>query len=326
MGASSALRKPMPTYKTNTYQSKPHKRRCTLVKLGLISTFFALLVACSPMQINMPAISDAAGQKLPGKIVWHDLVTDKPEQSQRFYEELFAWDFEASEIKVGQRLVPYTLIRNQGQLIGGMVDQRTLKAKVDISQWFSLMSVEDIDASLALIKKLGGKVWSEAVDVGERGKIAVVEDKQGAIFALIENRYADPSDNDLPKVGDFLWNEVWASDLQQSSEFYQSFTQLSQKGLEQKQDYVLLNSQQPRFGLMPNPITGLDPVWLSYVRVKDEAALKSALGKVESLGGKILVNAQKRDIGGWVALVQDPSGAGLALQTWNKNTQTAGAK
>jgi hypothetical protein len=64
---------------------------------------------------------------------------------------------------------------------------------------------------------------------------------------------------------------------------------------------------------MPNPLEGLNPVWVSYIRVENPAELAS---QVDGLGGRVIVEAQARPLGGEVAFVAGPSGAGIALQTW----------
>ena len=40
------------------------------------------------------------------------------------------------------------------------------------------------------------------------------------------------------------------------------------------------------------------------------------LDRVVSLGGEILLPVEDREIGGQVALIAGPSGAGVVLQTW----------
>jgi predicted enzyme related to lactoylglutathione lyase len=83
---------------------------------------------------------------------------------------------------------------------------------------------------------------------------------------------------------------------------------------DREEDYrVLRQGDTPRAGLMLNPFEGVQPVWVNYIRVEDPAAITA---RVESLGGRILVDAQPRDIGGTVAFVAGPSGAGIAVQTW----------
>ena len=62
---------------------------------------------------------------------------------------------------------------------------------------------------------------------------------------------------------------------------------------------------------MANPFEGERPVWVNYIRVEDPAAITA---RVEGLGGNILVEAQERDIGGKVAFIAGPSGAGIVLR------------
>ena len=64
---------------------------------------------------------------------------------------------------------------------------------------------------------------------------------------------------------------------------------------------------------MPNPLEGLPPVWVSYIRVENPAAIAA---RVAELGGRIIVEARPRPLGGEVAFIAGPSGAGIALQTW----------
>jgi predicted enzyme related to lactoylglutathione lyase len=66
-------------------------------------------------------------------------------------------------------------------------------------------------------------------------------------------------------------------------------------------------------GILPNPLEALGSVWVSYLRVASPADIAS---KVGALGGHVIIEAQARSIGGEVAFVAGPSGAGIALQTW----------
>ena len=46
------------------------------------------------------------------------------------------------------------------------------------------MTVEDVDASVARAKELGGQVIVEPMDVMTAGRMAVLMDPEGAVFAL----------------------------------------------------------------------------------------------------------------------------------------------
>jgi predicted enzyme related to lactoylglutathione lyase len=75
----------------------------------------------------------------------------------------------------------------------------------------------------------------------------------------------------------------------------------------------LLFDGTPRAGVLPTPLKGLPSTWTSYVRVADVRAITA---QVQALGGRVLVDARERKVGGEAALIAGPSGAVIALQTW----------
>ena len=286
---------------------------------GIVGAF--LVTACATINIDLPAVTDApTGERLPGKIIWRDLLTHDPEGSQRFYEALFGWEFErvGSAAGLGSDTT-YTLIRHNGNLIGGMIDTIALNNRNDISQWVVLMSVEDIDAGVARITAAGGEVMTPPTDLQRRGRLAVVRDAEGAMLGLLQTRDGDPADRE-PEVDGFLWDELWTTNVDNATAFYEDVAGLEavtvdvDANQESGATYRLLNGGgKPRVGIMPNPLEGLDPVWVSYLRVESPASITA---KVARLGGRVIVEARPRPLGGEVAFIAGPSGAGIALQTW----------
>lgn len=287
-----------------------------LLQVGVL-----LAAACTSMNINLPAVTDSpTGERFPGKIIWRDLLTNDPAASQQFYGELFGWTFES--IGAASNLdsdSDYTLIRHNGELIGGMIDTISLNGRDDISQWIISMSVEDIDARIETVTASGGKVMTPPTDLQDRGRLAVISDAEGALIGLLETRDGDPRDSE-PGMGNFLWDELWTTDVENASTFYSSLAELTAGTVDVDPDkaaaatYRLLKAGDiPRVGIMPNPLDGLDPVWVSYLRVESPATIAS---RVAELGGRVIVEAGPRPLGGEVAFVAGPSGAGIALQTW----------
>ena len=280
-----------------------------------------LLSACATINIDLPAVTAATtGERLSGKIIWRDLLTHDPEGSQRFYAGLFGWEFESigSASGFGSDSA-YTLIRHNGVLIGGMIDTVALNGRDDISQWIVLMSVDDIDAAAAEFSTAGGEVITPPTDLRRRGKLAVVGDAEGALLGLLQTRDGDPADR-RPEIGEFLWDELWTTDVDRATAFYENVAGLKAADWDVDEDqeagatYRLLKAgDTPRFGIMPNPLDGLGPVWVSYIRVEDPAAITA---RASDLGGRVIVEAQNRPLGGEVAFIAGPSGAGIALQTW----------
>jgi len=289
----------------------------------MITLIALILGACS--SANMPAITDEPTRAtLQGKVVWHDLITDAPEASKHFYRELFGWEFEEVGISGGLfNAIDYTLIRHNGRLIGGMVDQAQLKTRADVSQWMPLISVADVDAATAVVTAAGGTVLTAPLNLAQRGRSAVVADPQGALITLLQTNSRDPLDEAEAEVGGFLWNELWTEDFIAAAEFYKQLagyvdeSSAVQENVEINSRYRILSSQgKPRVGIMKIPVDDLSPVWVSYLRIEDAAALDAIVARVEALGGAILLDPQDREIGGRVALIAGPSGAGIALQTW----------
>jgi predicted enzyme related to lactoylglutathione lyase len=285
-----------------------------------LSMFVALaMLGCATTAIDLPAVTDEpTGERHGGKIIWHDLLTHTPEASRRFYGELFGWEFENPPGTFGFSGGGYTLIRHNGRLIGGMIDTNALNNRTDISQWIMVMSVDDVDHAAARFENSGGKILTPPTDMTHRGRISVVADAEGALLALLQTRDGDPVDGE-PEVGGFLWDELWSRQIDSAGRFYGDVGGYEVDGMSTEEDSpeqnyrLLARGGKPRAGIMTNPLEGLDPVWVNYLRVTDPAAITA---RVEELGGHILIDVVDRDVGGQAAMIAGPSGAGIAIQTW----------
>ena len=279
------------------------------------------VVACATIQVDLPSVTDVpTNERLPGKIVWRDLLTHDVEGSKNFYGSLFGWEFEAvgSASGLGSDSA-YTLIRHNGLLIGGMIDTVALNGRDDISQWIVVMSVDDVGEAADSFAASGGEVITPPTDLRRRGRLSVVRDAEGALLGLLQTKDGDPIDKE-PVVDGFLWDELWTSDVDRATEFYTGVTglQVDQRHVERDQGEdvtyrLLMSGEAPRVGILPNPLPDLGPVWVSYLRVESPTDIAM---KVGALGGRVIVEPQARSIGGEVAFVAGPSGAGIALQTW----------
>lgn len=285
-----------------------------------ITIFLAALLAsgCTALNIDLPPLTEApSGSHSAGRVIWHDLLTNDPAASQRFYSELFGWEFERPGIDVGFGDGDgYLLIRHEGELIGGLVDTRALGREDNISQWIMVVSVADVERAVDRIRAEGGRILTPATDLPSRGTIAVVADRDGAIFAVARARDGDPPERE-PVVNRWLWDELWTGNVSAASDFYAAIADYS---VEQPQtidvgrDYRVLRADgRPRAGIMDNPFAGQPPVWVNYVRVEDPAAITA---RAAALGGRVIVDARARPAGGMAAFIAGPSGAGIAVQTW----------
>lgn len=282
----------------------------------LILTLF--LTGCAVVAPNLPAITDEpTGARHNGRFVWHDLLTTTPEASRKFYGELFGWEFENPGINLGfGGDGSYMLIRHNGRLIGGMVDANTMNRDVNISQWISVMSVDDINSAAERVVADGGEILTAPTDVGSRGTLAVATSPDGALFALVKTKDGDPAESE-PVTNGWLWNELWTDDVDGAANFYKGIAGLTVDDREVQDSNatyrLLVAGDKPRAGILTMPFDGERPVWVSYIRVENPAAITT---RVDGLGGKVIVDVQDRSIGGQAAMIAGPSGAGVALQTW----------
>ncbi len=280
------------------------------------------VVACTTTPINLPAVS-ASGQAdaLPGKIIWHDLISDTPEETRAFYSDLFNWEFSSLDSLDGN----YTLISHDGNYIGGMVDESRLGSVNDISQWVVVIAVTDVGTATSALTAAGGKVFTKPTSLGARGEIAVVADPQGALLALLQTNGNDPADTQDVAESSFLWNELWTDNVDAAATFYQriapytvkSFSLVSPTG---PVPYRVMSTQgRGRAGIRSNPVPDMSPTWQSYLSVDNLQELESIIARVPALGGTVLMPATERLEGGYVGVIAGPSGAGIALQTWPVN-------
>ncbi|HYM55487.1 MAG TPA: VOC family protein [Solirubrobacteraceae bacterium] len=112
----------------------------------------------------------------PGALVWNELASPDLDASSAFYSGLFGWTvapFEASP-------EPYLSIKNDGASNGGI---RPLSPPGVPPHWLVYFGVQDIDASLARVQELGGTKIDGPIDIA-MAKIGIVQDPQGAVFAI----------------------------------------------------------------------------------------------------------------------------------------------
>jgi predicted enzyme related to lactoylglutathione lyase len=116
-----------------------------------------------------------------GALSWNELHVPDLDAAKQFYGGLFGWTMEPFEGSP----VPYLIIQNQGQGNGAMTSLMPPGAP---PHWLVYFGADDIEASLAKATELGGTKLTGPDDIGV-GKIGVVQDPQGAVFALYAGEF-----------------------------------------------------------------------------------------------------------------------------------------
>ena len=120
----------------------------------------------------------------PGTVNWVEISVPDRSKVMKFYEELFGWKFvTGKDMKAAGPNDEYPHIAHAGGMHGGLPgpEQRDPNVPAHMLAYFT---TADVSASTAKAKSLGATVVIDSMDIGENGKISVVQDPQGAFFAL----------------------------------------------------------------------------------------------------------------------------------------------
>jgi len=233
---------------------------------------------------------------LPGKFVWIDLITQDVEAAQSFYGELFGWT-----VRDGQR---YSEIVDGDRAIGGIVLARNEEAG---SEWVGNLSVEDVDRAAELFAARGGKVERGPVDAPNRGRLALVSDREGALLLLVRSTSGDPPDEE-PAVGRWLFRVLMSQEPADAAAFYRELAvyDLEIVDLGGLPYHVLRTEELPRAAVVGAP-EDVRAHWLPFVRVEDSDVVAA---KAAALGARIIMQHDQ------AAILVDPTGAAFAVQEW----------
>src|SRR4051812_23842944 len=109
------------------------------------------------------------------RFVWHDLNVKDLEGAQRFYGELFNWQFEKSGGG------PYLHIKAGSEMIGGVRQMGTDEQMPP--SWLGYLAVDDVAATVAKITANQGRVYMPTKSINGVGTFAVTSDPTGGVFS-----------------------------------------------------------------------------------------------------------------------------------------------
>jgi uncharacterized protein len=247
-------------------------------------------------------------QYIPGTFCWTDLATTDQQAAKAFYGELFGW--EAEDLPVGDG-ASYSMMRLDGRDVAAIATQPQQQRDAGVPPaWQSYVSVESADASADRARELGAAVHAGPFDVLDVGRMAVIQDPQGAFFMLWEPR-SHFGAGLVNAPGALAWNELASPDHEASAAFYGDLFGWETSQFEASPDpyFVISNRGHGNGGIRPEQPPGTPPSWLVYFGID---AIDAGLAKVEQLGGSKLAGPIDIQIAK-VGIVQDPQGAVFAI-------------
>jgi predicted enzyme related to lactoylglutathione lyase len=243
----------------------------------------------------------------PGTFCWVELGTSNSVQAKNFYTKLFGWGFTDNPIGPDQ---VYTMLKIGDKDVGALYQLTTEMTSQGIPpNWMSYVSVTNADETAQKIKDAGGTLMKEPFDVFTVGRMAVVKDPTGAVFALWQaGTHKGAGINNVPNS--FCWNELATGDTAAAGDFYSKVFGWG-KNVQQMGPMTytsFMNGDRPAGGMYkPSPEMGnIPPNWLVYFAV-DDCDVKAQ--KATELGGKTIVPPSDIPGTGRFAVIQDPQGA-----------------
>jgi predicted enzyme related to lactoylglutathione lyase len=108
----------------------------------------------------------------------NELSTPDVERSGRFYSGLFPW----REAAGGSPAVPYKTFLLGEQIVAGMMETEGAQP----AAWMVYFSVRDAARTVEKAAYLGGKIVAPLNEVPGAGRLAILADPEGAVFAVVE--------------------------------------------------------------------------------------------------------------------------------------------
>jgi uncharacterized protein len=244
----------------------------------------------------------------PGTFSWADVTTTDQEAATAFYARLFGWEPENRPAGDG---VMYTMMRLGDLDVAAVSPQpQMLRDAGAPPAWNSYVTVASADAAAQRAEQLGATVLSGAFDVMDAGRMAVVRDPQGAMFALWEPR-ASIGARLVNEPAALCWNELATSDPEAAARFYGELFGWSVAPLpDSPMPYLWATNGDAGAAGIREPTPGEPTHWLVYFGTDD---IRAATDRAKELGGDPFAGVHTLGEDLSIAPVRDPQGAVFAL-------------
>jgi len=287
------------------------------LRLTLYGLLSAIMLASSYAHAQHHlAISNAQSVfKQPGKFIWADLITADAAKAARFYTSLLGWDVK----QVDKR---YFMASNNGRRIAGFAEHQGKKRDNSNTRWIPYISSRSPDNDATYASENGGSVHIAPKDIEGRGRFALLSDSEGALFGVLNSISGDPEDH-IPDIGEWVWQELWASKPNQLAQFYlnagyEKFESLPSENSEN--DIIIASGGYARASIVHKTDARQQTVWLMYVRVENIDAIAS---KATQLGGQVLMQAEDLSSAYPVIVLADNTGGVFAAVEWSPAQDSA---
>lgn len=252
-------------------------------------------------------------QHRPGSFCWIELATTDQAAAKQFYEQLFGW--QVREFPMGAEDI-YTIFQIDGRDTAACYTLRPdQKAQGVPPNWLLYVCVESADQTASRAKELGAQIFAGPFDVAEHGRMAVLQDSVGAVFAVWQPK-ANPGIQIAGVPGTLCWADLVTRDAEKAKSFYSAlFGWQIARGEHDPSGYLHIKNGEEFIGGFPpaaNIPPQVPPHWEAYFLVSD---CDATAAKAKELGAQIYLGPMAIEHVGRFAVVADPQGAVFAIFT-----------
>ena len=251
-----------------------------------------------------------APQHKPGNFCWVELGTTNAAAAKDFYKQLFGWDYQ--DVPGGPDMT-YTMINLNGKELGGLYELTSeMRTQGIPPHWLSYISVTNADEATAQATSAGATVMKGPFDVPEAGRMSVIQDPTGAVFAIWQAKGTAGS-NVYRETGSYCWNELGTRDTQKAADFYSTLFGWGRQAFPGPMDYTIFkNGDEGIAGMyeIPAEMGPVPPHWLVYFAVDD---CDATVQKATEAGGSVMKPAEDIPGVGRFAILLDPTSAVFAV-------------
>jgi predicted enzyme related to lactoylglutathione lyase len=254
---------------------------------------------------------------------YSDLQTTDLEAAKTFYTKLFGWSVDEQPMGEGQ---VYAMFKKDGKTTGAASLQQPQQRDMGVPpMWTTYFTVYDVDSRTKEAERAGGTIHAEPFDVFDAGRMSVIQDPNGAVFALWQ-----PKENIGAEVmnepNTLTWTECAARDTDKGRAFYTEVFGWTYEEMDMGDGnkYTLFKKdgvESPVCGLMPLQMEGMPSFWLIYFSVE---SCDDTAAKAKELGADIKNPPTDIPNVGRFAIIADPQGATFGVLQPDLTAQTQG--
>jgi uncharacterized protein len=243
------------------------------------------------------------------RFVWYELATTDRSAAKAFYTKVMDWGSREMSMPIS-----YTLFTVEELPVCGLMDlSASAIEKGAKPRWLGYIGVENVDASVDRISRLGGSVLVPPTEVVSQSRFAVVTDPQMASFALITWPKHQQLEGGPGEQAPVAWHELLAADSEKALDFYGAMFgwQRAEAKAGSRGTYQWFSiGRETIGGVVTKPRTVATPSWVYYFNVDN---IDFAAKRVKQHGGEILEGPTEALDGVWILKCTDPEGAMFAL-------------